>query len=1006
MRRTPDPFRFAHVQDLDEKIESVASSSDGFYVGTVAGNLVQFEVSWATGTPEEPSMSSKRLGTARLSRKPVEQVHVAGSFVFALSDGKITVLPSRIDSSAGKPLTNDARNMCLHTGMPPDQATEICVAGRKKMTIFASTKSGWEQRQEIPHNEATALAWHQGWIVACNRRECHVYKESTGLGTDNPIPIEKNVSPQIVVLRGNELMILTQENTGTIFNLNTQRKSYRHVMWPRKVGVIGAAGATGSSGTYGSYVFGSSGNQVDIFNFQDQKNCQTFSLDGPAVAACSAGTGKALIATDRQVICLDPVPFGRQLNKLLHQERVDDALDLLNLTFAPEDPQREIELKRFHAPAGWTWFRALDFTRAFLYFTYASNFDVRRVLAFWRPLLPPSVDMTLRPGNEDNAPEPCDIAEFIKNTLQEKPRDGGGSAGEAAIAAQVSVANNAMVNFLCRQRQGLLMQERMQSGKGGKGSPNTELSTLLRIVDTVLLKLLIDSSNSNQTLQEILQSGIRCEIEDCEGFLRQKGRMDMLARLWKAQGMYEIVLREWSSLLNSKESSRIPRADIVKEMADALRCASTANNAAELLRRYVPELLAADPTAVLPVFTSTGRAGQAPRAGAISTDEVVRLLEGHDNLLLGYLEHLLAEKQEMDPQHVGRLALIYMSQAVEERNQGKSKEQVSPLRKQLLHFLENAKDLEARTLLPRAQELELYEEQVVLCYREQRHKEALRILVEVLDALPRAETYCRVTLAQKSQAPQSQRSNANSAADVSVLCWHPPLWAQAVAFRPGRPGTSGERAEAESEDDGRPSVNAQALAGVSENGGSNGARPLLLLLGVLLDCASNAEKRVGSCPRAPVEYREAVVSLLVSYAGHPDLPPHEVIGMIPSDWALEKLSGYLTTCARLCLHQRRASMLEENLSSMAYLKTFSKWATERQRKVSITGDKCCPVCNRRFVDKDSVGKAFVAYPNETCVHLQCKEDPCVCPKTGRNFADNFSVYCNALNMDPTEEHEA
>merc|ERR1719476_156193 len=70
---------------------------------------------------------------------------------------------------------------------------------------------------------------------------------------------------------------------------------------------------------------------------------------------------------------------------------------------------------------------------------------------------------------------------------------------------------------------------------------------------------------------------------------------------------------------------------------------------------------------------------------------------------------------------------------------------------------------------------------------------------------------------------------------------------------------------------------------------------------------------------------------------------------------------------------------------MAYLKTYDALKNERLRKVTITGDRCCPVCNRRFVDKDSVGKAFVAYPNETCVHLQCKEDISVSPKTGQSL---------------------
>lgn len=47
--------------------------------------------------------------------------------------------------------------------------------------------------------------------------------------------------------------------------------------------------------------------------------------------------------------------------------------------------------------------------------------------------------------------------------------------------------------------------------------------------------------------------------------------------------------------------------------------------------------------------------------------------------------------------------------------------------------------------------------------------------------------------------------------------------------------------------------------------------------------------------------------------------------------------------------------------------------------------------------QDNVGKAFVAYPNLTCVHFTCKEHPSICPKTGKNFSDNLSVYCPAPN---------
>ncbi|CAJ1450429.1 unnamed protein product, partial [Effrenium voratum] len=276
-------------------------------------------------------------------------------------------------------------------------------------------------------------------------------------------------------------------------------------------------------------------------------------------------------------------------------------------------------------------------------------------------------------------------------------------------------------------------------------------------------------------------------------------------------------------------------------------------------------------------------------------------------------------------------------------------------------------------LLPRLEALHLHEERVALCSRELRHQEALRILALDLNDLARAEVYCRLVMAR-----------ATSEVRLSVFSAELPAWARGIVFGPKKPSTHSDDKE--------------SFRKVTDpvHGEGERARPLMLLLKILLEAHEGAAEKPEDYKKVTAEYREAALSLLMGYAGHRDLPPNEVLGVLPAHWSLEGVADYLSKSARICLHQQRASMLEENLSSMAYLKTFSAWTKERMRKVSITVDRCCPVCNKRFVDKDSVGKAFVAYPNETCVHFTCKEHPSICPKTGKNFADNLSVYCHAL----------
>ncbi|CAK9065480.1 Calcium-dependent protein kinase 2 (PfCDPK2), partial [Durusdinium trenchii] len=516
--------------------------------------------------------------------------------------------------------------------------------------------------------------------------------------------------------------------------------------------------------------------------------------------------------------------------------------------------------------------------------------------------------------------------------------------------------NWAAASFLLKQREALLSEERMEQ----KGATQPALQ---RAIDTLLLKLLLDTDEDDLRLTDVLERGVRCRVDDCEGFLRQRQRLDVLARLWKAHGLYDLALHEWSSML-TRSDARLSTAQIVAEMVEVLRSVHGASGAA-LLRQFVPQILNVDPAAILPVFT----AGRGREGRPLLADEVLQLLEGHPTLSLAFLEHLVARK-EAEPRHCAQLGLAYVAK-VEEELSLPGANRMTPSRAKLLRFLEEAEGEPTAELLPRLEALELHEELVVLCSREKRHYEALRILALDLNDLGRAEIYCRLLMRREAQ---------ESTQGLSVFSAELPPWARPVVFGPKKPGSADRVCSQD------PSIVEATVR----------TRPLMLLLKILLEAHETAAEKPESYKKVSVEYRDAVLALLMGYAGHRDVPPNEVLGLLPSHWTLEGVAEYLSQCARICLHQQRASMLEENLSSMAYLKTFSAWAKERMRKVNITVDRCCPVCNKRFVDKDNVGKAFVAYPNETCVHFTCKEHPSICPKTGKNFSDNLSVYCQAL----------
>jgi len=665
----------------------------------------------------------------------------------------------------------------------------------------------------------------------------------------------------------------------------------------------------------------------------------------------------------------------------------------LNTTYSSEDPERSKWLHQLHALSGWQLFRELAFEKAFRHFLFSKTVRLDKILSFWRSFLPHDWTWDSKGAGDDGSPETCDLEDLVRSQLQSKA--GGASVDASAVAACVETANSCMAAFLLRYREAVLI--------GGQAD-GKEVDKILSPIDTLLIKLLIllDEEDDSR-LQKLMRSQVRCTTDEAlETFLREKKRRDVLAKLCRTQKKYEQALQEWNGVLDEASedlaqgvrTSRMTRQQIVAEMVSVL---SLAAGSPELLRRFIPRLIHVDSAPVLPLLAPRGAAASLPVA------EVLELLKSTPDLSLQYLEHLVLKRpQEADPEHSLQLAKGYLSklQAVCERSPDELDRQPSVLatRRKLQRLVAEAPDLDSGSLLPEVEKAGtmLLPEKVSLCRRANKHREAFLALVQDLNDLSRAEVYCRLLMAEGD----GEREAINTKNDaVSLFAEKLPLWATPVVFpfpkKKTQPSAAFPSAGGAQEDSSLPAADLGSSPAASDLVDDT-ARPLILFLATLLCTWTAADQRVRVLPKVAAEYKDAAISLLMGYAGHSDLPPHEVLAILPDSWTLESLGGYLSKCARLHLHERRASLLEENLSSMVYLKTYSAWAQERSAKVTMDKEKCCPTCNRRFVGQDNVAKAFVAYPNETCVHLQCKEDLSICPKTGRNFTDNLSIYCSTL----------
>lgn len=75
------------------------------------------------------------------------------------------------------------------------------------------------------------------------------------------------------------------------------------------------------------------------------------------------------------------------------------------------------------------------------------------------------------------------------------------------------------------------------------------------------------------------------------------------------------------------------------------------------------------------------------------------------------------------------------------------------------------------------------------------------------------------------------------------------------------------------------------------------------------------------------------------YGAHSDLEPGLVLRLLPDDWHLSEVSDYLVASLREELHEKMKAGLQEQLSTIAYLHTYSDWAQQRSACHLITPER-------------------------------------------------------------------
>uniref|UniRef100_A0A1A8FJC0 Transforming growth factor, beta receptor associated protein 1 n=1 Tax=Nothobranchius korthausae TaxID=1143690 RepID=A0A1A8FJC0_9TELE len=456
------------------------------------------------------------------------------------------------------------------------------------------------------------------------------------------------------------------------------------------------------------YVVALDENFITIHSMLDQQLKQTLSFrDGRILQDFE---GKVMLASTKAVYVLVPLPMERQIQDLLANHRVEEALILT------EGAQRNIPKDKFQIlhrrilqQAGFIKFGQLQFLEAQEHFR-KGQLDVRELISLCPLLLPVSSTFTrCHPPLHEFA----DLNHLAQGD-QEK----------------VLQCKKFLITYLGEVR-------------------STEVANGCREdVDTALLKLYAEQNHNS--LLDLLASDNACVLADCIPWLEKYHKYFALGLLYHYNGQDSVALQLWIRVVDG-ELQDCTRSDLYEYIVDFLCCTSNL----DLVWKYADWALRKDPSKGVHIFTKRPTFTD---QSDLSPDDVISYLGKNQQALLLYVEHLVLEKRIQKETIHTNLAVLYLERVLSLLSESPTDEEQLPrAREKLRAFLRESSLYRARFILGKIDNCEkLLLERATLHGKLEEHDEALHILVHKLRDFSSAEAFCMWASSSRDSAYQRQ----------------------------------------------------------------------------------------------------------------------------------------------------------------------------------------------------------------------------------------------------------
>lgn len=576
------------------QLDCIDVCGKNLYIGTSDCFVVHYTIEERTQPSGKVTFHCDKIGHKYLAlKKPIVQIKSASALnrIMVLCDNTISMLNMLdLEPVMGGAKIKGVNCFCFNENPQNSSpfSVEICVALRKKqLQFYTVTEDKFIHLRDVSLSEpAVELDLDSPFVCVAMTSQYSMINTDTCY-EQSLFPYDNENSRPLIKRVGKEEFLLGGPSALGMFVTSDGISQRPPLQWSDNLASISYLHP---------YIIAMNDEFITVHSILDQQQKQTIPFQGGVYL--ENFDGKVFIASGRAVYSLVPVAWEKQVQALLADKRVTEALDLAknaNKSGLSRDKINKI-YKRFQQQAAFIEFSQQKFEEALELFKSGET-DAREVICLYPKFLPSNSSFTRC------APPLHEIAD---------------------------------INQLCRGNEDLIMQYKdflcsyLEEIKGTKLAVGYKQE-----IDVALLKLYAELNTEG--LIPLISNDSGCDLNDCVEWLEKYKRFHALGLLYRLHSDHDKALGIWQKLANGDITDEsfpgLPFfIDYLSNLSDH-----------ELVWKYVDWVLSKDPEAGVQIFTN--RPASEPPSERMRPDTIIDYLHRFPEAVISYLEYLIFQKK-------------------------------------------------------------------------------------------------------------------------------------------------------------------------------------------------------------------------------------------------------------------------------------------------------------------------------------------------------------------------